>query len=178
MSSKFDPNKHRRRSIRLPNYDYAQPGAYYVTIVASHRECWFGEVVNGEMRLNRYGEIVADTWQWLERQYSYVELGAWVVMPNHFHGILIIHDDRRGGSSTAPTTIKRTPLGRLIGAFKTVSTKNINLVRDAKESIVWQRNYYEHVIRNDKDLQNKTNYVEANPMLWNEDDENPLNIKL
>jgi REP-associated tyrosine transposase len=98
MSSKFDPNKHRRRSIRLPNYDYAQPGAYYVTIVASHRECWFGEVVNGEMRLNRYGEIVADTWQWLERQYSYVELGAWVVMPNHFHGILIIHDDRRGGS--------------------------------------------------------------------------------
>jgi REP-associated tyrosine transposase len=69
-------------------------------------------------------------------------------------------------------------LGRLIGAFKTVSTKNINLLRDAKESIVWQRNYYEHVIRNDKDLQNKTNYVEANPILWNEDDENPLNIKL
>ena len=101
MPSIFSPQKYHRRSIRLLNYDYSQSGAYFVTIVARHRECLFGEIIDGKMKLNRYGEIVASTWQWLERQYSYIELGAWIVMPNHFHGILIIHDDRRGGSRTA-----------------------------------------------------------------------------
>ena len=174
MSSKFDPQKHHRRSIRLPGYDYSQSGAYYVTIVAWHREFLFGEVVNGEMRLNQYGEIAADTLQWLERQYPYVELGAWVVMPNHAHVILIIHDeDRRGGSRTAPTPIKRKPLGRLIGVFKTVSTKHINLLRDTEGLIVWQRDFYEHIIRNERELQNKTDYIESNPMMWDEDENNP-----
>ena len=176
MPPKFDPQKHHRRSIRLPNYDYSQPGAYFVTIVTWHRECLFGAVVNGEVKLNRYGEIAAETWQWLERQYPYIKLGAWIVMPNHFHGILIIHDDRRGGSRTAPTPTQRKPLGRLIGAFKTVSTKHINLLRNTIGSIVWQRNYYEHIIRNERDLQNKTAYIEANPLLWDKDDENLMKI--
>jgi len=174
MPSIFSPQKYHRRSIRLLNYDYSQSGAYFVTIVARHRECLFGEIIDGKMKLNRYGEIVASTWQWLERQYSYIELGAWIVMPNHFHGILIIHDDRRGGSRTAPTPTKRKSLGRLIGAFKTVSTKHINLLRGTSGSIVWQRNYYEHIIRNERDLENKTGYIEANPILWTQDDENPM----
>ena len=104
---KFDPQKpfdkaqdrQHRRSIRLPHYDYSQPGAYFVTIVAWHRECLFGEIVNGETVPNEFGKIVSEKWQWLETQYGYVELGAWVVMPNHFHGILIIHENGRGGSS-------------------------------------------------------------------------------
>jgi putative transposase len=124
--TKFDPGKHHWRSIRLRGYDYTRPGAYFVTLVARQRECLFGEIIDGEMNLNACGTIVADTWNWLEVQYPYVESGHWVVMPNHFHGILIIHEDahRRGGSQSAPTgKTRRKPLGRLIGAFMTVSTK-------------------------------------------------------
>ena len=175
-SIKFDPETHHRRSIRLKGYDYAQAGAYFVTVVTHGRELFFGEVVGGEMRLNRFGIIIAETWQWLETQYPYIELGAWVVMPNHFHGILVINDNntRRGGSRTAPTTeAKPKPLGRLIGAFKTVSTKRINLLRDTEGFIIWQRNYYEHIIRNQQDLELTWLYVESNPAQWGEDDENP-----
>src|SRR6266545_1399427 len=86
MPSKFDPKKLHRRSIRLPNYDYAQPGAYFVTIVAWHRECLFGEAVNGEMRLNKIGEIVRWEWLALPKRLRFIELGAFIVMPNHFHG--------------------------------------------------------------------------------------------
>ena len=89
---KFDPQKHHRRSLRLKGYDYSQAGAYFVTIVTWHRECLFGEVVNKEMILNKVGKIVE--WEWLElpKRFSYIELGAYMVMPNHFHGILFIHE--------------------------------------------------------------------------------------
>ncbi len=107
---KFDPDIHHHRSIRLKGYDYSQAGAYFVTIVAWQREMLFGEIVDGEMILNDFGKIVSEKWQWLETQYEYVELGAWIVMPNHFHGILVIHDSGRGGSRSAPTPIKREPL--------------------------------------------------------------------
>jgi putative transposase len=103
---KFDPQKHHRRSIRLKGYDYAQAGAYFVTIVAWQREMLFGEIVDGKMILNDFGKIVSEKWQWLEIQYEYVELGAWVIMPNHHHGILIIHNIGRGDSRIAPMPIK------------------------------------------------------------------------
>jgi REP element-mobilizing transposase RayT len=178
---RFDPGRHHRRSIRLKGYDYSQAGAYFVTIVAWQREMLFGDVVNEEIKLNEMGEIVADKWQWLETQYPYIELGAWIVMPNHFHGILVIHDDGRGGSRSAhagdsriaPTPIKRKPLGGLIGAFKTVSTKQINLLRDTEGQTVWQRNYYEHIIRNDREMDRIHRYIESNPLQWDDDDENP-----
>ena len=98
-------------------------------------------------------------------------------MPNHFHGILIIHENGRGGSRSALTPTKRKPLGGLIGAFKTISTKEINILRNTVGQIIWQRNYYEHVIRNDHDLQNKTDYINSNPLLWEQDNENPANGK-
>jgi REP element-mobilizing transposase RayT len=148
--------------------------------VAQNREALFGEVVNAEMKLSPFGQIAADTWQWLETQYPYVELGAWVVMPNHHHGIIIIHDDdRRGGSRTAPTPngTKRKPLGRLVGAFKTVSTKQINLLQGTEGQMIWQRNYYEHIIRNDREMGNIWRYIESNPAMWDADDENPINLK-
>jgi REP element-mobilizing transposase RayT len=94
-------------------------------------------------------------------------------MPNHFHGVLIIHDFSRGGSRSAPTPIKHKSLGRLIGAFKTVSTKHINLLRNTEGQVVWQRNYYERIIRNDREIDNITSYIESNPSSWNDDDENP-----
>ena len=144
---KFDPDVHHRRSIRLKGYDYSNAGAYFVTIVAWQREMLFGEIVDKEMVLNEFGQIVSEKWQWLETQYPYIELGAWIVMPNHFHGILVING--RGGSRSAPTPIKCKPLGGLIGAFKTVSTKQINLLRDTEGQAVWQRNYYEHIVRDE-----------------------------
>ena len=82
----------------MKGYDYSQAGAYFVTIVVWQRVMLFGEIVEGKMTLNEIGEIVSEKWQWLETQYEYVELGISVVMPNHFHGILVIHDDGRGGS--------------------------------------------------------------------------------
>jgi putative transposase len=173
--SNFEPKIHHRRSIRLPGYDYSRAGGYYVTIVAWQRECLFGEVVDGEMVLNDFGQIAAKTWQWLQTQYPYVELGTSIVMPNHFHGIIILHDDdRRDDSRIVPTDgPKRKPLGRLIGAFKTVSTKNINLLRHTEGQVVWQRNYYEHIIRSEKEMKTIWDYIEGNPARWEKDNENP-----
>ncbi len=96
-------------------------------------------------------------------------------MPNHFHGIVFLLDDRRGGSRTAPT--KRKPLGRLIGAFKTVSTQRINEIRNTPGSPVWQRNYYEHVIRNETDLEEIREYIQNNPLEWLEDENHPANME-
>lgn len=196
---KFDPQKHHRRSIRLKKYDYSSEGAYYVTIVAWHREFLFGEIVNKEMQLNKVGKIVE--WEWLElpKRLPYVELGASVVMPNHFHGILFIRENvgapRHGPTRTQsdpkplPTIIpedidgqplplgpKPASLGAIIAQFKSRVTKRIWRFPEFKETPIWQRNYYEHIIRNETDLQNKTDYINANPLLWDDDDENPNNI--
>jgi REP element-mobilizing transposase RayT len=173
---KFDPKIHHRRSIRLQGYDYSQAGAYFVTIATWQREMLFGETVDGDMQLNDFGKIVSEKWQWLETQYEYVELGAWVVRPNHFHGILLIHDRGRGGSRPAPTPPIK-PLGGLIGAFKTVSTKQINLLRDTEGQVVWQRNYYEHIIRNEPEMDRISRYIESNPLRWADDDENPNRVR-
>jgi len=170
-------NKHDRRSIRLQGYDYSQAGAYFVTIVTRQRECMFGEIANGEMKLNDYGSIVAKTWTWLEDQYSYIELLRGIVMPNHFHGLLMTHENGRGGSRSAPTMEKQKPLGQLIGAFKTVSTKQINLLRHTEGTVIWQRNYYEHIVRNEREMQNIWKYIESNPSMWADDDENPLRVR-
>jgi putative transposase len=200
MSSTFNPQKHHRRSIRLPNYDYSEPGAHYVTIVAWHRGCLFGEVVNGEMKLNNVGEIVQLEWLELPKRLRFIELGVFVVMPNHFHAILIFHesvgatrqgliDARLGKASLSYLTadgIDGSPLphgpnpaslGAIMAQFKSRVTKRLWKIPSLKGTPIWQRNYYEHVIRNEQDLQNKTDYIQANPMLWDEDDENPLNIK-
>ena len=182
--------KKGRRSIRLQDYDYSQPGAYYVTICALDRKCLFGDVRGGKMALNELGEIVAESWQWLERQYEHVEIDEWVVMPNHLHGIIVITDCRdgsrgdepcldesgRGGSRTAPTGSdqpKRKPLGRLIGAFKTVSTKRVNEIYNTPGAKLWQRNYYEHIIRSDDEMNRIRKYISQNPANWEFDRENP-----
>ncbi|MCE9645871.1 MAG: transposase [Chloroflexi bacterium] len=196
---KFDPKIHHRRSIRLQGYDYSQAGGYYVTIVAWHREFLFGDIVNQEIRLNKVGKIVE--WEWLElpKRLSYIELVTHVVMPNHFHGILYIHENvgatRQGQAISQPNTVpsqiitpesmdgsplprgpKPASLGAIIAQFKSRVTKRIWKFPEFKSTPIWQRNYYEHIIRNEKDLQNKTDYIEANPSLWDEDDENPVNV--
>ena len=134
----------------------------------------FGRVENGEMWLTDIGHVVGESWEWLASRYYYVELDEWVIMPNHLHGILRIADDRRGGSRTAPTCANpretvRKPLGSLIGAFKTVSTKKINQMRNTPGNSVWQRNYYQHVVRSESSLNEIRNYIMTNPTTWRSD---------
>ena len=180
-----DPNKHQRKSIRLPGYDYSQAGYYFVTICCDQRQCMFGDIVDGAMQLNPFGEIVSETYQLLSR-YSHVNLDEWIVMPNHFHGIIVLADKPcRGVSRNAPTVNsdiqpincepKRKPLGRLIGVFKTVSTKNINIICGTPGAKVWQRNYYEHIIRNETSLNKIRQYIVNNPLSWQNDQLHPDN---
>ena len=192
MPSKFEPRKHHRRSIRLPEYDYSRPGAYYVTIVAWYRECLFGEVVRGEMALSKFGLVAKQQWEKLPKRFPNIELGAFVIMPNHMHGIIVIINgrgtagnlnDHNGESSRrAPTREQfqkpvKGSIPTIVRSYKSSVSYRINLMRGTKDVPLWQRYYYEHVIRDEQDLQNKTDYIEANPMLWDKDDENPINIK-
>jgi REP element-mobilizing transposase RayT len=199
--TKFDPQKHpfdnaqgrHRRSIRLKGYDYSQEGAYFVTIVTWRREFLFGEIVNQEMRLSQRGKIVDECWRSIPEHFPHAELGAYVIMPNHVHGIIIINPTGENWIATntsqsvgarhasppqhasplRPRGVASGSLGAIVGSFKSAVTKRIG--RELNETGIWQRNYYEHIIRDDKDLQNKTDYIEANPLLWDEDDENPVN---
>lgn len=172
MPSQYNPDKHHRRSIRLQGYDYASAGSYFITLCTHQRQCLFGEIVDGQMRLNEFGQIAADTYLWLATQYPYIHLDSWVVMPNHLHGIIVMADyPCKGDSRIAPAVngAPRKSLGRLIGAFKTVSTKQINLIRNTPGMPLWQRNYYEHIIRDDRALQNIRRYIQNNPSAWQED---------
>ena len=175
---KYDPAKHHRKSIRLKGHDYTSPGAYFVTICVQGRACVLGEVMDGEMQLSDEGQIAAESWVWLEEQYPYVMVDAWVVMPNHTHAIITIHDDSTGGSGTggsrtAPTVVKRKPLGRLIGAFKTVSTKQINRMHNTPGARFWQRNYWEHIVRNQTAYQRIYQYIQNNSACWEDDQLHP-----
>lgn len=127
------------------------------------------------MHVNELGAAVLECWEWLSKQYTYVTLDVKILMPNHLHGIIIIDDDLgKGGSRTAPTMVsKRKPLGRLIGAFKTVSTKRINEMCQTPGAILWQRNYCEHIIRNEDSLNKIRDYILGNPTGWILDQENP-----
>lgn len=158
----------RRRSLRLQGYDYSQAGAYFVTLCTQDRVRLLGDVVDDEMRLNAVGAVIAESWVWLAAQYDYVDLDEWVVMPNHLHGIIVITDTGRGGSRTAPEG-HRKPLGRLVGAFKTGSAKRVNLLRGTPGGPLWQRNYYEHIIRDDRSLNRIREYIARNPENWGRD---------
>jgi REP element-mobilizing transposase RayT len=182
---KFNSQKNRRRSIRLKDYDYAQPGGYFITIVTYHRDLLFGEMVNGEMKLNGYGRVADECWSAIPNHFSSVELGAYVVMPNHVHGIVMINDGAdadasarsRGTIYRAPTTEQfGKPIGgsipTIIRTYKAAVTRRIG--REFNATGIWQRNYYEHVIRDPEEWNRIHRYIESNPSLWAEDDENSL----
>lgn len=163
---RYDPAIHHRRSLRLQDYDYRWAGAYFVTICTHQREAVFGAIAGTAMDLNAYGQIVAEDWVWLAARFAGVELDAFVVMPNHVHGIIVIAGPE-SDSRIAPTK----PLGGLVGAFKTVSTKHVNEWRETPGAALWQRDFYEHVIRNDEDVQRIREYITANPARWRQDSE-------
>jgi len=193
---KYDPQKHHRRSIRLPGYDYTQPGAYFVTICSYQREHVFGEVVDGEMKCNRWGEIAREEWFKTAVLRPYVRLykEQFVVMPNHAHGIIWIVDDvgglhtntsimqktqlnlaKRAEQRSAPTVQPRS-LGAIIRGYKSAVTYAINGLMNVR-GVVWQKNYYEHIVRNETELTAIAKYIDANPFNWQLDRDNSRNVR-
>lgn len=176
----FDPQKHHRRSIRLQDYDYTQPGGYFITIVTHQRDCIFGTIANREMQLNSLGIIADECWRAIPEHFPNVELGAYVVMPNHVHGIIVIRSDasaseRRGTIYRAPTEQYQKPvigsIPTIIRTYKAAVTRRIG--RECNATGIWQRNYYERIIRNHEEWDRIHRYIESNPSRWAEDQENP-----
>jgi len=227
-----NPAKRNRRSIRLKGYDYAASGAYFITICTHHRERLFGEIIDGEMRLNPLGQLIDASWQRLSLHFPNLILDAFVVMPNHIHGILVLTRSGRGAAldqnlelvtddshanatpnpdhnfdrNTTPNPTNHCELGVALGQgtvnsnsnqlpnaaplrprlvsgsvgaivlnFKSVTTRSINRIRKSPGCPVWQRNYYEHIIRNEASWQLIREYIDNNPRSWQEDQLHPNN---
>ena len=233
----YNSNIHHRRSIRLKRYDYTQRGAYFVTICTHQRNCLFGEIVDGEIKLNTNGEIARGSWLSIPRHFKNVELDEFVIMPNHLHGIIIIESSEVVGEALAnqdfsqsfsevagealanqdfsqsfsevagealanqdfsqqqnlssqcfaPTVYtgetikingtKPQSLAAITQNYKSVSTRQINRMNKAKGNVIWQRNYYEHIIRNEEALNNIREYIVNNSINWVKDQENPANFQ-
>jgi putative transposase len=180
---KHSPDVHRHRSIRLPGYDYTLPGAYFITICTNEKRCLFGEVIEGDMRLNAYGQIVQEEWLKTGTLRPNIELDVFSIMPNHVHGIIVLHDNRRVIARYDSTEHRPSYLGHLppsslpsiTRAFKSAVTRRINEIRNILGLAIWQRGYYEHIIRNEVDLNATREYIQNNPGKWADDEENPGN---
>ncbi len=176
-----DAERHHRQSVRLQGYNYSQPGMYFVTICTNERELLFGEIMEGKMMVNQTGRIVEEEWLKTPDIRPFVALDEFVVMPNHLHGVLVFTDTSIhfvGAHSCAPlrqTRLQRPPrsLGSLIAGFKSATTTRVNELRGALGIPLWQRNYHEHVIRNEEDLRRIREYIQTNPLRWELDRENP-----
>ena len=201
---KYNPQIHHRRSIRLQDYDYSSEGAYFVTMCTQNRECLFGEIVNGQMILNEYGKIVEQCWNDLPNHYDNIALDAYVIMPDHFHGIIFIVGAIQESFNASVNSVdsvnavdsinsvgaihelprlkqrqqqrqqqrRKMLLPKIVGRFKMNSAKKINQMRNTPGISVWQRNYYEHIIRDEKSLENIRNYIINNPLQWYYDNNN------
>ncbi|RKX84024.1 MAG: hypothetical protein DRP58_07835 [Spirochaetes bacterium] len=165
--------KNNRHSIRMKGYDYSKAGVYYITICTQNRKCLFGDIINGEMQLNDTGSVVVDEWMKIPGTQQGIELEEWVVMPNHFHGIIIFTESVGAiHESPLPMTQKQRRnmgLPKLIGRFKMLSSKKINEIRQTPGVKLWQRNYWEHIIRNNDELINIREYIRNNPRKWSSD---------
>ena len=177
----YNSNIHHRRSIRLKGYDYSQAGAYFITICCENRGCRFGKIENGEMLLNEFGQIAHNEWMKLAERFENFELDVFQIMPNHIHGIIALNTvgatlavaqknvvnnyDLRAGAS--PATVSD-----IVGAYKSlVANGCLEIYKLKNESMgkLWQRNYHEHVIRNEQSYYTISNYIIDNPAKWNED---------
>jgi len=173
---KKNQHNHHRHSLRLKDYNYSTPGMYFITICTRDKTCIFGDIVNGKMLLNEYGGIVHKYWFELENKFNNIELPAFVVLPNHIHGIIHSH-----GYNCFVGAIHELPLQQrrrmlipgIVGYFKMNTAKLINDKRKSPGEHVWQRNYYEHIIRNECELNEIREYIVNNPIKWELDNENP-----
>ena len=170
------PDRRHRRSTRLSEFDYTRQGAYFVTMCTQNRMCLFGEIVNGEMRMNELGRVAHSVWKEIPAHFPQVETDAWVVMPNHVHGILLIAHNARATHASPLRPSSGPPkrsLGAIVGSYKSAVSKRINQSCRTPGVPLWQRSYYDHVIRNDADLNRIRQYIAENPARWHEDHENP-----
>jgi putative transposase len=175
-------NRPHRRSIRLKEYDYSQPGEYFVTICTYNHECTLGEIINGEMRLNEIGKIVEEEWLRTAIIRPDIQLDLYVIMPNHIHGIIVLNECR-GTLQRAPTVERfgkptSNSIPTIVRLFKSATTKRINEIRGTPRMPFWQRNYYDHVIRNDKELNNIRDYILNNVLQWAVEKDDPDKIPL
>lgn len=185
MSEKYDPDVHHRRSMRLSGYDYSQEGWYFITICTQDRRCMFGLITGNQVNLNGAGLMVQSWWGKLTGKFPLVQTDAYIVMPNHFHGIISVgaapcgrpdinYPDETTGQphGVAPT------LGEVVSWFKTMTTNQY--IRGVKrkdwrpfQKKLWQRNYYEHIVRDEDELGHYRQYISDNPANWQTDEENP-----
>jgi putative transposase len=175
---KSNPQNHNRISLRLPGWDYSQSGAYFITTVTRGRENLFGDIKDGQMHLNEAGQVVWAVWNSLPERYPHITTGMASVMPNHFHGIIeinnpvgTIHESSLRGIQLIKSR-RRMTLPLVVGYFKMNTAKLINKLLGSEGNPVWQRNYYEHIIRSDDDYERVHFYIETNVENWKTDDEN------
>lgn len=174
----FHDSRKGRRSIRLKDYDYSRPGAYFLTICTKDRICLFGKDVYGKLMINNYGKIVLGIWNDLNHLYPNVKTDAFVVMPNHVHGIIMV-EEKVGAIHELPLQNRSQKMGRrqmlipkMVGRFKMKSSKLINAIRDTRNMSVWQRNHHEHIIRDEGSLNLIRECIKNKALTWNLDREN------
>lgn len=181
----YDPRMHHRRSIRLRGYDYAAPGAYYVTLCNEGKQCIWGSIREDEMHPNEAGRMVLRWLAEVPEKFPYVSLDEHVVMPNHVHVIFFVHTGARvrlsrmaTATANAQPGVLRPALGRVVGWLKTMSTNEY--IRGVREKDwppfpgrLWQRNYYEQILRSQKELHAARAYIADNPANWHKDKNNP-----
>jgi REP element-mobilizing transposase RayT len=161
-----------RKVLRLKSYDYSKTGGYFITICTHNRRSLFGEVINQEMWLNEAGEINEQWWLKLRNKFSKISLDSYIIMPNHLHGIIMINSV--GAIHELPLLRRQMLIPKMVGYFKMNSAKYINKLKDIKGIPLWQRNYYERIIRNENELSRIREYIQNNPLKWDLDRENPL----
>ena len=148
-----------RKRNRLEFYDYSTENLYFVTSCVLGGEHWLGEVVNGEMQLNSFGKIAEEHFSWLANQCSFLEIHAYVVMPNHVHAILELTGSESG---KAPLSVSQ-----VMAAYKTLTSKKIRLA--GLPEFAWKRSFHDHIIRNERGYWNIFNYIRNNPAQWQQD---------
>jgi putative transposase len=189
---KYNPQKHHRRTIRMKGYDYSQQGMYFITLCCRDRACLFGDIVDGKMMLNQYGRIAYNEWINTAKIRPNVELHEFVIMPNHIHTIIritgcrgelnspVIDDElnsqvlgdennlhKSNGEFNSPLRGPAQTVGAIVRGYKSAVTKQLNALHIG--CAVWQRNYYEHVIRNAHVYLKISEYIKNNPANWDND---------
>ncbi len=175
------PKLPKRISPRLTNFNYSSTNMYFITVCTHERKNLFGEIVKAEMELNWKGKIVEKTWLNLPQYYPNTVLDKFIVIPNHFHGLISIFEkvgDEFNSSRNIidradlkPVPTKQHGLSEVIRGFKSFSTRKINKTNNSPGAKLWQRSFYDHIIRNNEDYYHTQMYIESNPLKWEWDNE-------
>ncbi|MDD5088031.1 MAG: transposase [bacterium] len=169
------------KSTRLPHYDYAASGTYFLTLCIHNKECFLGEVGDGSVHLSEYGRIVEREWRHSAEIRKELNVGDFIVMPNHLHGIVLLRENNEAHCRAAlPDVYRRSSREReshsissFVAGFKAYTTKLVNELRKAPGTRLWQPNYFEHVIRNADQFSRACNYIRTNPLRWELDKYHP-----